>query len=159
MKYIWINSGLFTETEMSPFWRNFHHWLHWKLSFWRLPVQPLMKISSKWWHFRFSVIDGPLRTNFSEIWIKNQQFSCQKMNLKMSPVQWRSYCSGFHLFNVNPHHYIDVIMTTMASQITSLMVVYSIVYSGADQRKHQSSAPLAFVRGIHRDRWIPHTKG
>ena len=43
-------------------------------------------------------------------------------------------------------------MTTMASQITSLTVVYSIVYSGVDQRKHQSSASLAFVRGIHRDR-------
>ena len=56
-------------------------------------------------------------------------------------------------------HYIDVIMTTMASQITSLTVVYSIVYSGADQRKHQSSASLAFVREIHRDRWIPRTKG
>ena len=40
-------------------------------------------------------------------------------------------------------HYIDVIMTTMASQIISLTVVYSIVYSGADQRKHQSSASLA----------------
>ena len=36
-------------------------------------------------------------------------------------------------------------MTTMASQITSLMVVYSTVYSDADQRKHQSSASLAFV--------------
>ena len=47
-------------------------------------------------------------------------------------------------------HYIDVIMTTMASQITSLTVVYSNVYSDADQRKHQSSASLAFVRGIHR---------
>ena len=32
-------------------------------------------------------------------------------------------------------------------------------YSGTDQRKHQSSASLAFVRGIHRDRWIPRTKG
>ena len=31
-----------------------------------------------------------------------------------------------------------------------VMIVYSIVYSGADQRKHQSSASLAFVRGIHR---------
>ena len=41
-------------------------------------------------------------------------------------------------------------MTTMASQITSLPIVYSTVYSDADQRKHQSSAPLAFVRGIHR---------
>ena len=57
------------------------------------------------------------------------------------------------------YHYIDVIMTKMASQITSLAVVYLIVYSGADQRKHQNSASLAFVRGIHRDRWIPRTKG
>ena len=52
-------------------------------------------------------------------------------------------------------HYSDVIMTTMASQITSLTVVYSIVYSGADQRKHQSSASLAFVRGIHRTGEFP----
>ena len=56
-------------------------------------------------------------------------------------------------------HYIDVVMTTMASQITSLAVVYSSVYLDTDQRKHQSSASLAFVWGIHRDRWIPRTKG
>ena len=43
-------------------------------------------------------------------------------------------------------HYSDVI----ASQITCLTIVYSTVYSRADQRKHQSFAPLAFVRGIHR---------
>ena len=47
-------------------------------------------------------------------------------------------------------HYDDVIMTMLASQITSLTVVYSIVYSGVNQRKHQSSASLAFVREIHR---------
>ena len=41
-------------------------------------------------------------------------------------------------------------MNTMASQITSLTIVYSIVYSDADQRKHQSSASLAFVWGIQR---------
>ena len=52
-------------------------------------------------------------------------------------------------------HYIDVIMTTMPSQITSLTVVNSIVYSGADQRKHQSSVSLAFVRGIHRTGEFP----
>ena len=45
----------------------------------------------------------------------------------------------------------------MASQITSLTFVYSTVYSGANQRKHQSSEALAFVRGIYR--WIPRTKG
>ena len=41
-------------------------------------------------------------------------------------------------------------MGPMASQITSLTIVYPTVYSGADQRKHQSSVSLAFVRGIHR---------
>ena len=41
-------------------------------------------------------------------------------------------------------------MGEIASQITSLTIVYSTVYSVADQRKHQSSASLAFVRGIHR---------
>ena len=48
-------------------------------------------------------------------------------------------------------HFDDVIMGEMASQITSLTIVYSTVYSGADQRKHQSSASLAFVQGIHRE--------
>ena len=40
-------------------------------------------------------------------------------------------------------------MGTIASQITSLTIVYSTVYSDADQRKYQSSAALAFVWGIH----------
>ena len=43
----------------------------------------------------------------------------------------------------------DVIMSVMASQITSLTIVYSTIYSGSDQRKHQSFASLAFVWGIH----------
>ena len=43
-------------------------------------------------------------------------------------------------------------MSAIASQITSLTIVYSTVYSGADQGKHESSASLAFVRGIHRER-------
>ena len=47
-------------------------------------------------------------------------------------------------------HYCDVIMGTMTSLITSLTSVYLTVHSGADQRKHQISASLAFVRGIHR---------
>ena len=47
-------------------------------------------------------------------------------------------------------HYNDVIMGLITSQITSLTIVYSTVYSGADQRNYQSSASLAFVRGIHR---------
>ena len=46
-------------------------------------------------------------------------------------------------------HYNDFIMSAIASEITSLMIVYSTVYSVADQRKHQSSTSLAFVRGSH----------
>ena len=41
-------------------------------------------------------------------------------------------------------------MGVIASQINSLTIVYSIAYSDTDQMKHQSSALLAFVRGIHR---------
>ena len=47
-------------------------------------------------------------------------------------------------------HYNDVIMSAMASQITSLTIVYSTFYSGVDQTKRQNSASLAFVSGIHR---------
>ena len=60
-------------------------------------------------------------------------------------------------------HYNVVTMGAIATQITSLTIVYSTVYSDAIQRKHQSSASLAFVRGVpvtgefpvHR--WIPRT--
>ena len=68
--------------------------------------------------------------------------------------QWQLYSKGMLIW-IKKILYIDVIMTTMASQITSLVVVYSIVYSGADQRNHQSSASLAFVRWIHREREFP----
>ena len=55
--------------------------------------------------------------------------------------------------NIKPVlHYNDVMMSTIACPITSLTIVYSTVYSDADQRKHQSSASLAFVWGIH---WGP----
>ena len=47
-------------------------------------------------------------------------------------------------------HYIDVIMSVMASQITSISIVYWTVCSGGYQRKYQSSTSLAFVRGNHR---------
>ena len=61
---------------------------------------------------------------------------------------WGQSTSG--LWDFLTQHYGDVIMGAIASQITSLAIVYSTVYSDADQRKHQSSASLAFVWGIHR---------
>ena len=51
---------------------------------------------------------------------------------------------------LNFEHYTDVIMGTIASQITSLLIVYLTVHSDVDQRKNQSFVSLAFVRGIHR---------
>ena len=56
-------------------------------------------------------------------------------------------------------HYSDVIMSTVASQITSVSIVCSTVGSSADQRKHQSYTALAFVWGIQR--WLvnsPHKR-
>ena len=63
-------------------------------------------------------------------------FSTLRCSIPLKPSSWK--------------HYSDVILGAMASQITSLTIVNSTIYSGADQRKHQSSASLAFVRGIHR---------
>ena len=63
-------------------------------------------------------------------------------------VLW--YDGAWHVICILAH-YSDVIMGTIASQITSLTIVYSTIYSDADQRKHQSSASLAFVWGIHRE--------
>ena len=69
------------------------------------------------------------------------------------PNQWETMLQSNVVFHwLGAYHYRDVIMGTMASQITSLIIVYSTIYSGADQRKHQSWASLAFVQGIH---WWP----
>ena len=65
-------------------------------------------------------------------------------------IIWR-YASNWFITKKN-QHYCDVIMDKVASQITSLAIVYLTVYSDADQRKHPSSASLAFVCGIH---WGP----
>ena len=54
------------------------------------------------------------------------------------------------MFLVDLPYYNDVIVGAIVSQITSLAIVYSIVYSDPDQTKHQSSSSLAFVRRIHR---------
>ena len=60
---------------------------------------------------------------------------------------WPNTCQASKMLHM---HYCDVKMGTVASEITNLAIVYSSVYSDADQRKHQSSASLAFVLGIHR---------
>ena len=55
-------------------------------------------------------------------------------------------------WGITDNHYNDAIMSAMESPIIGISIVYLTVSSGADQRKHQSFAWLAFVRGIH---WWP----
>ena len=82
-----------------------------------------------------------LRAHFRRLWKRfplgtgHLQSLCIPLNVRL---------------NYPGDHYCDVIMTAIESQITSLTIVYSSVYSGSDERKHQSSASLAFVREIHR---------
>ena len=65
-------------------------------------------------------------------------------------ADYGSYWTGTHSVESLPPHCSDVIMTTTECQITSVPIVCSTLCAGADHRKHQSSASLAFVRGIHR---------
>ena len=55
-----------------------------------------------------------------------------------------------YMYSGHAYRFSDVMMSAMASQITCVWIVCPTVYSGADQRKHQSPASLAFVRGIYR---------
>ena len=68
----------------------------------------------------------------------------QKVLAEVMAEQTRSYNMS------STNHYNDVMIGTIESQMTSPTIAYSMVYSGADQRKQQSPASLAFVRGIHR---------
>ena len=64
-------------------------------------------------------------------------------------VQWAlCYLKCIYKCLVCNDHYSDVIMSAMSSQVTGVTSVYSTVCSGANQRKHQSSASLAFARGF-----------
>ena len=82
---------------------------------------------------------------YSELQLKSHEISFRTKHRISNPC---CHCQARKKFRST--HYDDVIMTMLASQITSLTVVYSIVHSSVNQRKHQSSASLAFVREIHR---------
>ena len=77
---------------------------------------------------------------------------------KWNKKKYQRIVAHFYMSRQGVCHYSYVILGTMASQITSASIVYSTVSWGTDQRKHQSSASLASVRGIHRDLWIPAQK-
>ena len=111
-----------------------------------------------WWvaHIIFAVLDT-IENAFipqDEVRIKHIQ-RLYEWNLK--------HCRPGVVFVLNllpsfAIHYGDVIMGTMACQSTGLLIVYSTVYSGAYQRKHQSSASLAFVGPVNSPHKWPLTR-
>ena len=135
----------------------------WYLDLWPIYWQDLPLIPDRIDNYiNYTVCDGIKHqfTNFygavvrvnefmvSLIYLYILQCTCyysSMLGLKLIHFGKRSPESGTKL-----RHYNDVIMGTIASQITSLTIVYSTVYSDTDQRKYQSSASLAFLRGIHR---------
>ena len=89
-----------------------------------------------------------LRTSSQEMFMNSiHNMRSEKTLLKLLSRDLQVSGLSTETFNT---HYSDDIMGEMASQITSIPIVYLSVYSGADQRKHQSPASLAFMRRIHR---------
>ena len=68
-------------------------------------------------------------------------------------------CSCAHYPNLVKTHYTDVIMGAIAFQITSLTIVYSTVYSGADQRNIKAPRHWPLWGEVIGHRWIPRTNG
>ena len=113
------------------------------------PIQNFNGVTVEVWECISNIIPHFTSHHLSMLWLK--------LNHVSKRGHWRRFY-GTHRSSWPPQmygcrlarHYDDVIMDVMASQITSLTIVYSTVYSDADQRKHQSSASLAFVWRIHR---------
>ena len=101
---------------------------------------------SRWWGWRKLMF--ALRI-YKWDWVQIPQTVNNPWKETAETVHSRGLICRIHEAEKTTKHYNDVIMSTMASQITSLTIVYTTVYSGADERKQQSSASLAFVRGIH----------
>ena len=123
-----------------------------------------------WWRYNHIIIPVTVKKNLQDMGKIGQTNDKETWHARTICIILDVCCiqsfeiNYHHDFNLRKHvvvvnriivtirstHYCDVIMGAMASQITSLTIVCSTVYTGANQRKHQSSASLAFVQGIHR---------
>ena len=133
------------------------------ISSYRLGYTPGPKIYSNWPHCEFTSIH--YESNLNTPWNFISEYLCHTMTNLARELWWLnlrifniSNAGSVHILAPNSVitvpgevlHYDDVIMGAIASLITSLTIVYSTVFSDAAQRKHQSSASLAFVWGSHR---------
>ena len=122
----------------------------------------IMKSSSRYYTPMYKDINNhhERRVTLTRVWcISSCNRACWLVWLPY--YQYYYYCHHHHHHYHHRHHhhhcyfchychYSDIRMGAAASQITSLTIVHWTVYSDADQTKHQSSASLAFVWGIHR---------
>ena len=121
--------SIFLPREIALFWFRFH----WDLF-------PMVRLTTyQYWRTYWLTPNGLQAIT----WTTNGQIIDAYVRHRSRWVK-ASYITGLFV------HCNDVIMGAMVSQITSLTIVYLTIYSGANQRKHQSSASQAFVRGIHR---------
>ena len=115
------------------------------------PINPL-QTELYWWNMKYIFAFLP---SFANTKLKHvQHFVKPGDTCLVMPGQGNAMpcivLPRFALFVWTKHHYSDLIMSAMASQITGVSILCSTVCSGADQIKHQSSTSLSFVRGIHR---------
>ena len=108
------------------------------------------------------IVNWTLRNKLQWNINQNTKLCIHENACKMSSAKWWPCCLGpnvlemLYVGSASLGHYNDVIMSAMASQFTGVSIVCSIVGSCPDQRKHQSSASLAFVREFTDDRKFPH---
>ena len=90
-----------------------------------------------------------LGTDLYELWLGLNWYDCHVFVSTTGKCHYSTFVKELFWLQCHTSHYNDVIMSAMASQITSLTIVNSMVYSGADQIRHQSSASLAFASPVN----------
>ena len=148
-------AAFYSKMSIIDFWCNFT--FHLPNDIYRLYTTQVYHLTTFWSGFRCNICVwfGTLLclhlTHSCKTYLKLQRSVksalIRWLHLVMNHEQWCfSFITTLIGWHPGPSYNNDVIISAMASQITSL----TIVYSGANQRKHQSSASLAFVLGIHR---------
>ena len=88
-KYFYLKKGhlvySYIKIEILLCWWNFHYWLHWKLSWWQLPLLPVMKITSMWQHFYFSLRLSPILKSARWCIYASSIWSSFVNNLRLKP--------------------------------------------------------------------------
>ena len=120
-------------------------WWEWRRNWWSVD-SPQRASNAESVSFLFQMI----MTILTSLFAVNRHAGLVAYSINIEHAWGRCQPVCLHRHYILIWHYNDVIMSMMTSQITSPTLVYSSVYSDADQRKHQSSASLSFVRGIHR---------